>query len=111
MMRSGVGVEACRPAPFAGQPQDAGESGARECIDRVVDGSETHRSKVPAKPFEQILCGRTRPVVCEQAHDRDPLWGHFQAGSTKVAQHRVRPLCRDHRAATLVRTILIGNRF
>ena len=111
MMRSGIRVEARRFAPFAGQSQDAGESGAREGINRVVDGREAHRGKVPAKPFEQILCGRMRQVVCEQAHDRDPLRGQFQAGPAKVAQHRVRPLGRDHRARSIVRTILICNLF
>jgi hypothetical protein len=107
-----VRVEARRVAPLARQPHDAGETGARERVERVVDGGEAHRRKLGPQPLEKVL-GRGMGVVAgEEADDRDSLRRELQARSPQVAQHvRGSTALRPHPRRRLMRMILNCNSF
>jgi hypothetical protein len=113
MVRRAVRVEPGGVAALARQPDDAGEAGARERVDRVVDGGKAHRREVGTEPFEQVLRGGVRRVAGEQADDRDALRGELHTRAPEVPQHGGRPLrvVAHGPIANVVRTILNCNWF
>jgi hypothetical protein len=120
MVRRVVRIEPCGVAALARQSNDAGEAGARERVDCIVNGSKAHRRKIGTKPLEKVLRGGVRRVAREQADDRDSLRSEFHTRAPEVSQHGCRPLrvagcplrvIAHRRIAKLVRTILNCNWF